>query len=301
MKEHHSKAINVRDFLDYILRNFLQLILFSSLVAVIFYFYASTIPNTYVSSAILKVDRIDNQSNSNISNGGLLSSFSGFGNAGDKDTTELIKRITSITFYNELMKDEDLEVKLAAIKSFDKKNNTEVYDKEIYSKNLKKWVVTNNNERKYSSQAIFYKFYLQNLSVSIDKDSGLVMIAFEHPSPNFASDFINELVNELNIVVANEKINQAQSKIDYINTIIESNQKDQVKVFLNKMLEEEYKSLLLFAPENNKPYKLLDYPVVPEIPSYPNKIIHFILGFFFGLFLLSSYLSFRYVFISSKA
>lgn len=301
MKERHSKAINVRDFLDYILRNFLQLILFSSLVAVIFYFYASTIPNTYVSSAILKVDHIDNQSNSIVSNGGLLSSLSGFGNAGDKGTTELIKRITSITFYNELMEDEDLEVKLAAIKSFDKKNNTAVYDEEIYSKNLKKWVVTNNNERKYSSQAIFYNFYLQNLSVSIDKDSGLVMIAFEHPSPNFASDFINELVNELNIVVANEKINQAQSRIDYINTIIESNQKDQVKFFLNKMLEEEYKSLLLFAPENNKPYKLLDYPVVPEKPSYPNKIIHFILGFFFGLFLLFSYLSFRYVFISSKA
>ena len=301
MKERHSKAINVRDFLDYILRNFLQLILSSSLVAVIFYFYASTIPNTYVSSAILKVDHIDNQSNSIVSNGGLLSSLSGFGNAGDKGTTELIKRITSITFYNELMEDEDLEVKLAAIKSFDKKNNTAVYDEEIYSKNLKKWVLTNNNERKYSSQAIFYNFYLQNLSVSIDKDSGLVMIAFEHPSPNFASDFINELVNELNIVVANEKINQAQSRIDYINTIIESNQKDQVKFFLNKMLEEEYKSLLLFAPENNKPYKLLDYPVVPEKPSYPNKIIHFILGFFFGLFLLFSYLSFRYVFISSKA
>lgn len=300
MKERHIKAINVRDFLDYILRNLLQLILFSSLVAVIFYFYASTIPNTYVSSAILKVDHIDNQSNSNVSNGGLLSSLSGFGNAGDKDTTELIKRITSITFYNQLMEDEDLEVKLAAIKSFDKKNNTEVYDKEIYSKNLKKWVVT-NNERKYSSQAIFYNFYLQNLSVSIDKDSGLVMIAFEHPSPNFASDFINELVNELNIVVANEKINQAQSKIDYINTIIESNQKDQVKVFLNEMLEQEYKSLLLFAPENNKPYKLLDYPVVPEKPSYPNKITYFILGFFFGLFLLLSYLSLRYVFISSKA
>jgi len=300
MKEYEAKFMNVKDFLDYIFSNLIRLISFSILMAVFFYIYATTIPNTYLSSAILKVDYFDNQSSSNISNGGLLSSFAGFGNSGDKDTTQLLKRITSFTFYNELIKEEALEIKLAAVKSYDIKNNTVVYDEEIYSKNLNKWILDNDGKRRYSSQAIFYNIFLKNLSVSIDKDSGLVMISFEHPSPIFVSDFIYKLVNKLNAVVANEKINQAQSRINYINSILESDQKEQVKVFLNKMLEEEYKSLLLYAPENNKPYSLLDYPVIPEKPTYPNKIIYFVLGFLFGFFLTFIYMIFKYIFIASK-
>jgi len=298
MTENKNEIINVKDLLDYFFGKLINLILVSSLTAIFFYFYASTIPNTYSSSAILKVDYIDNQSKSSFSNGGLLSSFSGFGNAGDKDTNELLKRITSLTFYNELIQDETLAIKLAAIKSYDKKNNTVEYDQEIYNVISGKWKLSDNGDRKYSNQAIFYKFYLQNLSVSIDKDSGLLMISFNHPSPTFASEFIYELINKLNTVVSNEKINQAKNRIGYINNSIESNQKDQVKTFLNKMLEEEYKSLLLYAPENNKPFKLLDYPAVPEQPSQPVKIIYFLLGFLFGFFLFSAFLISR--FISSK-
>ncbi len=295
------KVINLKDLLNHILKNWIKLSLASFFTAVIFYFYASSLPNIYTSTSILKVDfSIDSQSRTSSSGAGLFSSIPVFGSSNDRDTLELVKRLSTFTFYEDLIKDNNLEVTLGAVSSVDTLTGTFFYDDNLYEIEKNKWVVRKNGNRAISKQGVYRRFYKNRLNINIEKDSGLVEISFSHPSPNFSSNFIYDIVDKLNLIVGDEKVAQTQSRIDYINEKLETSNKEQVKFFLNKMLEDEYKSLLLFAPENNKPLKFLDYPLVPEAPSSPKKIIYAMIGFFFGLFLYLTYLTYGLILSSNK-
>ena len=117
---------------------------------------------------------------------------------GGNSAEEVIKKIYSREFLKHLLTFEDIKINIVAAKSFDFNMNDIIYDNELYDLSNKKWIrepdIKKNRTAEPSYVEVFEDFYIEKISVSKDKLSALIFIAFEHASPHFAQRFINLII-----------------------------------------------------------------------------------------------------------
>ncbi|MDA9049275.1 Wzz/FepE/Etk N-terminal domain-containing protein [Gammaproteobacteria bacterium] len=282
----------------YISKKFIFII--TSLFALISLLYSLNQPNVYTSETLLR--------SASSSNSGLASQYGGMaaiaginisGNGNDEFEVALAM-LKSKKLVSQLMIYETFLPDLIAAKNWDMANNTITYSTTLYDANTNKWVRKTSMPLKQipSSQEAFPLF--SNLvSVNHDKKNNLVTLKVSHISPFVAQQWAIWIVKEVNVLLANIKIQESQASIDYLNNQIKITPYAELRTMFYELIQESTKNIMLAKVNPEYALATIDPPLAPEIKSKPQRAFICIMGTIFGVILSIIYLLIRY-FVFSK-
>ncbi len=257
---------------------------FVSIVGVIFSLY---LPNTYESKALL----VPVERSSSIS--GALQSYSGLaGLAGINlpssseggNSAKAIQKIRSLSFFENNILTNIYLPNLMAVKSWNPKTNTVIFDESVYNMKSDKWVRDYSYPKQQipSAQESFKVFQTKHLSLSEDQKSGFITLSIKHQSPFIAQQWTNLVVNEINSFYRQKDKSESEKATNYLNKQISMTVLSEIKQVLAQLLQEETKKLTLVEANEYYVFDFIDPPAVMEKKSGPKRALICILSALFG-------------------
>lgn len=240
------------------------------------------ITNKYQSNATLTLTE-DSSSNLNslssqVSNLADIAGISVTSKNVDK-VSMAIEIIESEAFFHELVKNEDIFLKIAAVKGWNQSENELIYDKKIYDNKKRKWVNTDrfSVNGKPSIQATHYKFLKENFSISKDDKTGLVRIKFKHYSPYVSKEVLQEIISRINSTLKEKDIKSAQNSISFLKKELSSTNLGDLKIAINRIIAKQIETIALANSSPEYYFKILSPPMFPEKKISPNRTLLVIL------------------------
>lgn len=240
--------------------------------------YGKMLPNEYSSSALLSPA----EENSGGGLAGLAGRFGGFaslagvnlGGAGDEKTTLAIEILKSREFISNFVSDKDLAVKLMASNGWDAKENVLIYDPSIYDKQSKAWVRRAKPPFGVEpSNMEIVKVFKERMSISRDKDSGLISIGFTHYSPYLAKEIVDNLISSINDVVREREVGEAERSIKFLKAQLAETGVSQMQVVFYQLIEEQTKKIMLAMVRDDYVFRVVDPAVVPVLKVKPSRFL----------------------------
>jgi uncharacterized protein involved in exopolysaccharide biosynthesis len=294
MQEVHSNKhpndfddeIDLRELFYVLLEGKWIIVSLTAFISIIGVIYSLLLPNIYESKAML----VPVNSSSGIS--GALGSYSGLaGLAGislpsgsnEGNTAKAIEKISSLSFFeNNILANIHL-TDLMAVKSWNSKTNTLVFDESIYSTKSNTWI----RDYSYPQQQIpssqeSYEVFKQHLSLSEDKKSAFITLSIKHQSPFVAKQWAELVVNEVNAFYRQKDKSESEKAVSYLNQQISMTGLSEIKQVLAQLLQEETKKLTLIEANKYYVFDYIDPPAVMEKKSEPKRALICILGALLG-------------------
>tara|TARA_B100000900_G_scaffold332664_1_gene293578 strand:+ start:2315 stop:3262 length:948 start_codon:yes stop_codon:yes gene_type:complete len=313
MQETHSdnrstdsdNEIDLRELLYVLLKGKWIIAFVTAFLTTIAVIYSLILPNIYESKALLT------PTNSSGSTMGALASYSSIaGLAGinlpsgsdEGNSKKAIKKINSLSFFENNILSNIYLPDLMAIKSWDSKTNTLAYDESLYDVKSNTWVRDYSYPQQLipSAQESYMIFREEHISLNEDNKSGFITLSIKHQSPFVAKQWVELIVDEINNFYRFKDKLESEKAISYLNQQISMTSLSEIKEALAQLLQEETKKLTLI--EANQ-YYVLDYidpPAVMEKKSNPNRALICILGSLLGAMLGVLYVLIRKYAFSKK-
>jgi LPS O-antigen subunit length determinant protein (WzzB/FepE family) len=297
--------IDLREVFNVLLQGKWFIISVTSFVSIIGVTFSLLLPNIYESKSLL----VPVNSSSGIS--GSLGSYSALaGLAGislPSDSSEgnalkAMEKVVSLSFFESSILVNISLQDLMAVKSWNSKTNTLVYDKSIYDKNSNAWVRDYSYPQQQipSPQESFEEFKSKHFSVSQDKKSGFITLSIRHQSPFVAKQWTELVVNEINTYYRKKDKSESEKAVSYLNQQISITGLSEIKEVLAELMQQEIKKLTLVEANEFYVFDYIDPPAIMEEESYPNRVLIIILSLLSGLMLSILFALIRHYFFSKK-
>jgi uncharacterized protein involved in exopolysaccharide biosynthesis len=313
MQEAHSNKhtndfddeIDLRELFYVLLEGKWIIVSITAFVSIIGVIYSLLLPNIYESKALL----FPVNSSSSIS--GALGSYSGLaGIAGinlptggvEDNSTKAIEKISSLSFFeNNILSNIHL-IDLMAVKSWNAKTNTLIFDDDIYDTNRNAWIrdFSYPYQQIPSAQEGFLRFTTKHLNLSEDKKSGFITLSIKHQSPFVAKQWVELIVNEVNAFYRQKDKLESEKAVSYLNQQISMTGLSEIKEVLAQLLQEETKKLTLIEANQYYVFDYIDPPAVMEKKSEPKRSLICILSALLGGILSILLVLIRHYFFSKK-
>lgn len=273
----NEDEIDLRKLLDVIWSGkwvIFVLIISSSLIAVL---YSISLPNVYKSEALLSPVVSEASPSGAMSNMGGLASLAGinFQSQPAGNSTKALKKLRTLSFYEDNILPNIFLPDLMALKSWDSKNNKIIYDKNIFNSDTQTW-------NKIPSPQKSYKDFKRILEFSLDYETGFVTISVRHQSPYIAQEWTNLIVNQLNDFFRSNDKREAQAAMDYLNAQMAQTSYTEIKEVIAQLLQNKMQQLTLIEANDFYVFSYLDPPKVMEEKVEPNRKSISILGAVLG-------------------
>jgi uncharacterized protein involved in exopolysaccharide biosynthesis len=263
------------------------IIAFTFISAIIAVVYALSLPNIYKSEVLLAPAE-ENQGGG----AGLASQFGGLaaiagvnlGGSGMDKTTLALEVLKSRAFIAEFINEHDLKATLMATNGWDIISNTLKYNEDIYNADTKTWLrVVNMPKKPEPSDLEVHEYFIkESLSITTDKETGLVLISIKHYSPYIAKEIVDKLVVAINDKIKKGDIAEANKSIKYLRSALnETPIADMQKVFY-QLIEQQEQTKMLASVREQYVLKTIDPSVVSEKRNSPNRVLICILGVMIG-------------------
>jgi len=258
----------------------------TGLAAMIYVFVALSLPNIYQSTAILAPK-------SDSGTGGLsrLASqywglaginLGGLGSDGLTKPAIALEKLKSLSFFKRHLY-EDLLVDLMAVESWDPSTRQLMYDDEIYNSASNKWLREVDPPRQVKpSYQEAYEEFLALLSVSEDKQTGLIFVSAEHHSPDIAKRWVELMVNRVSEDLRTKDIREADESIKFLESQREKTSLVALDEVFAQLIEEQTKTIMLANVSKDYVFDVIDPPVSPELKSNPSRALICVLGTLLG-------------------
>ena len=257
--------------------------------AAISVFVALSLPNIYESKALL-APKSDGGSGGlsglAAQYGGLASlagiNLSGVG-GGDVSKAALAQeKLKSLSFFTKHLYSEVL-VDLMALDYWDAATGEIVIDSSVYNQGTSQWVRETSFPRnaKPSAQEA-HKLFIQAISVSEDKQSGLVTLSVQHESPVVAKLWADMLIDRINEEIRSEDVGEAEASIAFLEAQREQTSLVSLDEVFAQLIEEQTKTIMLANVSKDYVFDIIDPPVVPEFKSKPSRARICVLGTLLG-------------------
>jgi uncharacterized protein involved in exopolysaccharide biosynthesis len=259
----------------------------TSVFAVASVFYALSLPNEYKSTVLLAP--ATNSSTSGLSKMagqfGGLASLAGinFGGSGSEDKSVVAMEIIQTWgFLEAFIKSNNIEVEVFAAKGWNSSQNKLLIDPEIYDVKSNKWLrnITTNSAEPTSWQ--LYLMIKDRISISQDKETGLINMSVEHFSPFIAKKWLDKIVAGINLHMQQRDRDEALKSIKYLKAKIKETKIADMQSVFYQLIEEQTKTLMLTEVSDEYVFKTLDPAKVPEIKFKPRRAVVAILGLVMG-------------------
>ena len=225
----------------------------TGVAAVLSVAFALSLPNIYVSESILAPRGGEDLGSSLSRNYGGLAALAGVNlPSGSGGGVEIAKQAIFSSSFVEKYLIEDILVELMAVESWDAANDQLVIDAEVYNIAKDEWVreVSFPFTSKPHIDEVM-QIYKAQVSVSEDKQSGIITLRTEHLSPRVAQRWNQLIVQEINNFQREQKIQKADSAIEYLTKQRESNQLIKMDEIFSGLIEEQIKEKMLASVYDN--------------------------------------------------
>ena len=259
----------------------------TALFAIASVFYGLSLPNIYKSEVLLAPANSQEQGGLGALAGqfGGLASLAGVDLGGGKadNTYMAIEILKSREFFSQFAKMHNILPDLMAIKEWDQSTNSVTYDAEIYLPQNDEWVreAKPPKQIKPSMQEAIETFK-KLLNIEQDKATGMVNISVEHYSPFVAKQWVDWLIQDINLNMKSRDKQEAEKSIAYLQSQIEKTTISEHKTLLYQLIEEQTKTLMFAEVRDEYAFKTIDSALVPEVEFKPKRALIVVLGILWG-------------------
>jgi len=275
--------IDLRELFATLWRGKWIILLFTVVFAAAGVFYALSKPNIYQASVLLAPTQSEGGPNISGQLGGLasLAGISLGGDGGGK-TTMAKEVLQSRAFLTNFIHRHNLTVPLMAIESWNMEREEWVIDKEVYNSDADEWLTDEQGESFKPTDWDLVKAFKEQLSVSENKDTGMITVSLKSQSPQIAKDWAEKLVFDLNEHMREQDVKEAEARITYLEQkLSETNIAGMQQVFY-QLIESETRTVMLANAQDEYVFKTVDPAVVPQETSEPKRVVVVMLAVFLG-------------------
>jgi len=123
------------------------------------------------------------------------------------------------------------------------------------------------------------------LTVSKDKDSGLVTVGVEWRDAALAADWANMLVNRLNEFLRQQAISRSNGNLHYLNKELSRTHVADMRKALFELISQQQKKAMLANTQKEFAFQVIDKAVAPDKKAKPKRALIVILSAFVAGFL----------------
>lgn len=194
-----------------------------------------------------------------------------------------LKVLESRQFLSEFVEKRDILVQLMASERWDPESGELVINSSVYDVEEERWVGRETSWRgPVPTMQEAHEEFLEILTVVKDRNSDFVTVSVEHVSPVVAEQWVDWLIEDLNLTLMTQDVAQAEQAIEYLNNeIAKTSLADLQRVFYN-LIEEQTKIIMLARVSPEYVFRTVDPSVAPEERAKPNRVLIAILGFLLG-------------------
>jgi capsular polysaccharide biosynthesis protein len=212
--------------------------------------------------------------------GGLASIASlGMSDGNSKKGSKAIAIAQSREFFDHLLTFENVLVNLMAVKSFNAEESSNIYDESTYDSVKKRWIASQ------PPNWIAYKEYNEVLTINFDAKSNFVTMSVSHRSPQFAQEFLELIIRELNLLSRNRALQQSQASLNYLYEELGSSQLNDVRLAISQLIETQLKTQMLARVKVDYSLESVDKPYFPNERTSPQRKKITFIALFLGIFL----------------
>lgn len=252
--------------------------------------YSLTIPNIYMSKALLLPVESANSFNSNLNSYSSLASLAGVNipqQTDQSNTSRALEKLNTLSFYeNSILPNIHLP-ELMAVNSWNMNSNKIEFNKEIYMASEDKWVrkVEYPKQPKPSSQESFKAFKNNHLKIIQDKTTGFITLSIKHQSPYVAKNWIEIVVKEINSFYRQKDKMEAEIALNFLNNQMLKTGFSDIKKVIATLIQQETQKLTLIEANESYVFEYIDPPAVSEQKFQPNRPVIVFIGALIGLML----------------
>tara|TARA_B100000900_G_C20590374_1_gene721350 strand:+ start:163 stop:1080 length:918 start_codon:yes stop_codon:yes gene_type:complete len=276
--------LNLAEILSTLWKSRILILSFTILLGLFTLIVAFSLPNYYKSESLLTAR--DSQELSGISSYSGLASIAGIGlpAQGRDKVTEIIEVIKSRDFVKHLLTFEDVLPALMAFDGLEQGSRKLIFNDDLYDSDERKWI----NQSLEPSYIEVHKYYLEDvLSVTRDKQTGLVNITVEHQSPVFAQYFLSLIIKEANSKQKLKDLETASRALDYLKLELSQTKLLEIKESINQLIKAQLETTMMANVHEDYSLIAIEPPFLPEEKSKPSRLQIIFFGLFAGLFLSS--------------
>ena len=166
-----------------------------------------------------------------------------------------------------------------------------VYERQIYNPETGEWGTgENGNSLQPTNWDLVKKFKANHLSVSENKDNGMVTVSVKSLSPVAAKQWTEWLVKDINEHMRAQDIEDAEASINYLEAKLDETNIAGMQQVFYQLIESETRTVMLANAQQEYVFKTVDPAVVPQEKSEPKRaliaIIATMLGGMLGVFIV---------------
>ena len=268
--------------------------------------FALWIPNQYKAIAVLApAQSEDGGLSSALGQLGGLASLAGVSiGAGETTESQIAQEIMrSWSFIEAFIAENKLEVEIYAAEGWSKRSGKLKIDDDVYDTGNQVWLLEDdetNALRPPTSWELFEQFD-EMLSVSQDKQSGLVSVSIEYYSPQTAKDWLDLYITTINKHMQVRQVAKVSRNISYLEEQIAKTSIAEMREVFYTIIEEQTKNKMLAEASPDYAFVAVSPSMVPEEKSKPGRALICVLGVLLGVGLGVVIVIIRHYYARSKS
>ena len=249
--------------------------------------YALSIPNQYKATALLAPAQADAGGlSSALGQLGGLASLAGVSiGEGSSSESQIAREIMkSWSFVESFIADNNLEVEVYAAEGWSKNSGELKIDDDVYDIHTQAWLLEDddtNELRPPTSWELFERFG-EMLSVSQDKQSGLVSVSIEYYSPVLAKEWLDLYIAAINGHMQARQVTKVSRNISYLEAQIAKTSIAEMREVFYTIIEEQTKNKMVAEASPDYAFLAVSPSMVPEEKSKPSRALICVLSTLFG-------------------
>jgi uncharacterized protein involved in exopolysaccharide biosynthesis len=247
--------------------------------------YALSKPDIYQSSVLLAPASEESGMSGISGQLGGLASLAGIniGSGGTNQTVIAKEVLRSRAFLADFIERHNLAVPLMAVKGWNIEKSEWQYDREVYNPETGQWLPDKDRKSQQPTDWDLVKAFKQkHLSVSENKENGMVTLSVKSLSPAAAKQWAQWLVEDINEHMRRQDVAEAEARINYLeNKLTDTNIAGMQQVFY-QLIESETRTVMLANAQQEYVFKTIDPAVVPQEKSEPKRALIAIVAIMLG-------------------
>jgi uncharacterized protein involved in exopolysaccharide biosynthesis len=259
---------------------------------------ALSLPNQYKASALLSPAQ---QQSGGLSGAlgdlGGLAALAGVNIGGNDGGEAQIAQeiIVSWGFIDKFIQQNNLAVEVFAADGWDEQRNQISIDDDLYSVEENRWTRTPPSGKTANPTSWeLYEEFLEKVSISADKKTGLISVSVEYYSPYIAKQWVDQLVVAINQHMQQRKLQMVNTNIQYLEAQIQKTPIAEMREVFYTIIEEQIKSKMLAEASPEYVFVTVSPAMVPAEKSQPKRALICILGTILGGMLSIAFVLLRY-------
>jgi len=276
--------IDLRELFTVLWRGKLLIVGVTLLFAIGAVAYALSLTNVYRSEALLAPASQDGGA----SKLGGLSGLAGMAGialpGGGADKTALgLEVLKSRAFIGSFIEEHELLVPLMAAKGWNAETGELLIDTDVYDVVNQAWVREAKPPRQSMPSAQeAYEEFQSLLVVAEDKTTEFVSLSVEHVSPVVAQQWVTWLVQDVNNVMREQEVSEAERAITYLKGQVANTSLTDLQAMFFELIQSQTETIMLAKVREEYLFKVIDPAIVPEQKYGPKRALICVLGTLLG-------------------